>query len=154
MYDYSLIKIFDNPTIHKPIPYNQYLLNLAEDIRRDLEDMLNTPHSYVFLPPTLPELIPSLVDYGIPYNLRSHLATESGRTTFCKKIKAIISLYETRLQNVEVSYKSEINKEDDQGIMSILIQGEVNLKPETEPIVYTAVINSLTQTFVINLGGG
>lgn len=129
--------------------YNQKICEVAEHIRSDLEDLFNTPQFPLSLPSQFLELIPSLIDYGIPLYLAYEVTTENERIVFCRTLENIISLYETQLQNVKVSHKKD--NEENSEVLSIFIQAEINLGTGTEPLAYELLLNTGLQDFVVSL---
>jgi type VI secretion system protein ImpF len=57
----------------------QYLSDLRNALRRDLEDMLNTHQSCLTPPSELTEIQTSLINYGIPHFLGLQVASDTAR---------------------------------------------------------------------------
>lgn len=151
----SFLELFEQEKIslnkEKLKTHTQLLVDYTEDIRCDLENLLNTPHLPISFSPGLFELIPSLVDYGTPSYLNYALATMNGQEIFCKKLEKIILFYETRLQNTKVTIQKKEGGDENKGILSFLIQGEINFLKRFEPISYDLLLSIDSCTFIIDL---
>jgi type VI secretion system protein ImpF len=96
---------FSSAEASSPLGMNEPAIASAirDAIRRDLEVLLNTRQRLVNSLPEGFEPPQSIVDYGLPAERGTNLATPSGQSALCGAIEGAIRRFEPRLQDVEVS---------------------------------------------------
>src|SRR6516165_9191288 len=72
---------------------HQALRELKQAVRRDLENMLNTRHSYLQWPPALKELNQSLLNYGLADVTGTGLGSAKEREDFCRTLQGVLRGY-------------------------------------------------------------
>ena len=96
-----------NPGVEKdpPISPAQAMRELHHSVRRDLETLLNTRCRFTEIPPGLPELEQSLVNYGIPDFTGANLASPASREQFRRVIEArqrVFCLYSRQRRDADL----------------------------------------------------
>lgn len=120
---------------NKNTPQNLVDLDvLYEDIRQNLEGLLNSRLRYINNLIEFPELRDSLVAYGLNDFMHSSFGSKSMQEKLCKEIENIVSYFEPRIANAVVHLQ---NSEDDiSRILKIRIEGTVKALNEKVPAVF------------------
>ena len=90
----------------------QGLRELRQQVRRDLENLLNTRQRCRSFPSDLTELDHSLVNYGIPDVTGSKLGTERARDEFRRTVEEMIPKFDARFRSVRVKVLENADKLD------------------------------------------
>ena len=78
-------------------------VEIAEAIRSDLEDLLNTRnHHSLVLAKGYPEVAASILGYGMPDADAIRMTSENEVVDLRDRIKKVIEMFEPRLENVQV----------------------------------------------------
>jgi type VI secretion system protein ImpF len=110
--------------------------DLEQDIRNNLEMILNTRSYGLDLPEHLTELKQSVLNYGI----------KSAQMRLCRNIKEILEFFEPRLQFVNVSLlDSELELDR---ILKIRIEGMINIGLSLRPAAFESCLDIIRQHFV------
>lgn len=90
----QLIENFDAPAFY-------------EDIRQNLENILNARLRYIAVPLELKEITNSLVNYGISDFRHLNYGSESMQKKIVEEVKTVIESFEPRASNVNVSIDNQ-----------------------------------------------
>ena len=123
------------------------LVCLRENVRRDLEDLLNTRVRCRSWPPNLTELERSLLNYGLPDFTGLKLGAPSDQERFRFILQRAIEMFEPRLENVTVEKLNQgeaLNR-----TLSFRIEAILRVKPYQEPIALNSKLDPLSATFAI-----
>lgn len=124
-----------------------YPINLLiESLRRDLENLLNTPKSPVVFGPEFVELHSSILDFGIP-----DVASATGNDSqiwekMISKIEFAIRSFEPRLKEVEVIMKD--NRKSGIPKVEFEIRGQLVFDPSPELLFQSTIELSSGRTLV------
>jgi type VI secretion system protein ImpF len=76
---------------------------IRENLRRDLETLLNTRRPPDTAPQGMPELADALVSYGVDGFFNTALVTSQQRDEFARRLQTRIRLFEPRFESVAVA---------------------------------------------------
>lgn len=116
--------------------------NLKEEIRQNLENILNTRLAYIYLEGT-----PSVLSYGLPDFTQQYYSLQQNQESLCDQIKAILSHFEPRLSQLTVSIlepMSELNRS-----FQIRIAGEIHLKHQTWEALFESTFDRIRAGFSV-----
>ncbi len=119
-------------------------LNLIqEQVRRDLEDLLNSQQGRDDIPSHFKELKNSLVRYGIQGFNRTNLESFEERNRLIANIKRVIGIFEPRLENVEVNEIMEETEGD--GLtpftLRLQIRGDLRVGKDLLYVIFGTQLN-------------
>lgn len=126
---------------------HQALHDLKEAVRRDLESLLNTRHSYLSWAPALKELDQSLLNYGLADFTGTGLGAAHEREEFCRTLQAILRQYEPRFKTVRVTLLT--NTEPLDRTLRFRIDALLRADPAPEPIVFDSTLEPASATFAV-----
>jgi type VI secretion system protein ImpF len=111
---------------------------MAEAVRRDLEDLLNTRSCELPGGDRLPEVSTSIVQFGLPDLVSAEAMTDDQRRAIGRTIEVVIERYETRLKDVRVQL---LDPTEDVGraVIRFKIDAELNVSP-AEPVAFDTVL--------------
>jgi type VI secretion system protein ImpF len=112
------------------------LNGLEQDIRNNLEMILNTRFCGLEWPEHLSELKQSVLNYGI---------ADFSQMQLCRNIKETLERFEPRLQFVKVSLLDDEVELD--RILKIRIEGVINIAPSPIPAVFESCLDITKQQF-------
>lgn len=124
----------------------QVISRVCSSIRRDLENLFNTPKRYSPLPKELGNLIPSVVDYGAPWFFANDMNTNKNEN-FLHQLKLIVMRYEPRIHNP--NFYIDDNYISENGIIKFHISGSIILFSKMEDIKYTGFFNHKKYNFLV-----
>ena len=125
-----------------PTSKGQYLRELKESVRRDLQNLLNTRWHCTSWPPDLTELEVSLLSYGLPDLTSLQFGSPESQEEFRRLVERTIRNFEPRLRKVSV----EIIKEQGtpERTLRLRIDGLLHVEPTPEPVVYDSVLEPMS----------
>jgi type VI secretion system protein ImpF len=126
------------------------LRDIKENIRRDLEDLLNTRWRCASWPPHLDELGKSLVNYGIPDFTATNLGSAEGQEEFRRVIQRVIENHEPRFKSVTVKLLRNPDALD--RTLRFRIDAVLHAEPLPEQIVFDSALEPLTASFRVKEG--
>lgn len=129
----------------------QSIIEIRATICRDLENLLNTPRRFLLLPSQLSNLIPSVVDYGMPNFSDKDMSLSNGGEDFLNKLKLIITHYEPRLQGTELYMRDQSSAEE--GVFNFYIKGLILIPSKVEPALFSSTFNNTKYIFTIKDDG-
>ena len=120
-----------------------YLLyELKENVRRDLQNLLNTRWRCEVWPPDYEELELSVVNYGIPDFTGVSMGGPDNQKRLLDIVKQAISTFEPRLAEFELIPIKNRNEFD--RTSRFKIEGMLHAEPAPEPVTYDTqmIVNS------------
>lgn len=144
--------IDDEPHRKQELPKarQQLLRELKENVRRDLQNLLNTRWRCSSWPPDFAELDRSLVNYGLPdFTGASIYSTEPDE--FRRIVEAAIRRAESRFKSVKVS----LVRNTDQSDRTLRFRIDVLLyaQPAPEPLVFDSQLEPVSCNFQVTADG-
>ncbi len=123
---------------------------MYQAVRRDLENLLNTLHSYHNFPEQYPETRDSVVTYGLPDLASLESISNEQRTHIGKLIKRAINHFEPRLKTVKVT----LLKIDDTARMSVKFKIEARLTVDPAPeVAFDTILDVGTGKYEVQASG-
>lgn len=130
-----------------PMSQAQVLAELRESVRRDLENLLNTPWRWHSWSPELRELNRSLVGYGIPDVAAENLGSATARQDFFRVVERAIRTFESRFSNVRVEPVENVNRLD--RTMRFRVHAMLSAFPAPEPVIFDSALDPSTGNFQV-----
>jgi type VI secretion system protein ImpF len=139
----------DDPTRADPASRSrgQYLRELRESVRRDIEDLLNTRHRCLPLPNGLGELPLSLVNYGVPDFSGVDLAAVDRREEFRAAVEATVRRFEPRFIKVAVTMREGSDAQD--RTIRFRIEALMYADPAPEPVTFDSMLDGASRAVAI-----
>jgi type VI secretion system protein ImpF len=139
----------DDPgvTCEPPRGRQQALRDLKLAVRRDLENLLNSRHSFLGWTPALKELNQSLLSYGLADVTGTGLGSAKEREDFCRTLENVLRRYEPRFKSVTVKLLANAAPLD--RTLRFRIDALLRVDPAPEPIVFDSMLEPSTATFVV-----
>lgn len=120
----------------------QLLRDLKQNVRRDLENLLNTRRRCKSWPENLTELEVSLANYGIPDLAAATLGTSEAREEFCAVFETTIQRFEPRFVRVTVEMLGNVDALD--RTLRFRINAMLRAEPAPEPVVFDSALQPTT----------
>lgn len=117
---------------------------LQQDIKQNLEAILNTRVNVFQLPDNQTELSQSILAYGLPDFSTLTIAGQQHQEELCQTIENVITQFEPRLQKVSVTELEQDN--DSTRTLRLQIRAEINLKPNPKPTMFETNLDIVTHT--------
>jgi type VI secretion system protein ImpF len=117
-----------------------------EDIRINLEYILNTRKVYLDWPSSLNELNASIMNYGLNDFMHVYYGQQQAQNELCKHIKKIIGYFEPRLSKVNIQIhetNSNINR-----ILKLQIEANIYLQHKHETTIFESAFDIDKQSFI------
>jgi type VI secretion system protein ImpF len=138
----SLLDRFIDPEFQGGAPLRGFsVAETAEAVRRDLEDLLNTRLSSHRVPESCPEVLRSLVAFGLPDLTSLNAITTQEREDIGKALAEIVERHEPRLRDVRAAV---IDADGDVKRRSVRFRLEARLRVEPAPDVAFETVVELT----------
>jgi type VI secretion system protein ImpF len=139
----------DEPGLTREPPRgrHQALHELKQVVRRDLENLLNTRHSFLCWAPTLKELNQSLLNYGLADVTGTGFGSARERDDFCRTLQNLLRRYEPRFKNVTVKLLTNAAPLD--RTLRFRIDALLRVDPAPEPIVFDSMLEPSSAAFVV-----
>ena len=116
-----------------PASRSKSLRLLKQSVKRDLECMLNTRQSIVYVEPEMKELTNSLACYGLPDFSNASVKSKSDQNRLRRALEAAIATFEPRLEDVKVSLEATGGVER---ILHFRIDARLRVDPAPEPVTF------------------
>ena len=123
----------------------QLLKQIKENVRRDIENMLNTKRQCNTWDSYLKELNRSVVSYGIPDFTGTSFAEDAGQTELKYLLEEIILNFEPRFESVSIEI---LDKEDSRQIR-FHIKALLRAYPAPEPIEFDSKLEPDTRSIIV-----
>lgn len=121
---------------------------IKNEVRRDLEWLLNSRRTPGDPPGTMSHLSRSLMTYGLPDITSMSLGDSDSRDRLTHLLESVIRDFEPRLSNVRVIF--EPHKNDDKlGSLHYRIEAILRVDPAPEPVVFDTVLELGNKAFVV-----
>jgi len=123
---------------------SEQLVAIKDNVRRDLENLLNTRLRKNADIEKFPELKKSLVNYGLQDFSQIPVESESDQSLFAARIQEIIERYEPRFKNVQVEIVQ--NGENYQRALYVKISAVLMLEPDPVPVIYDSRVRHIDKS--------
>lgn len=123
------------------------LAHVRNGLKRDLGDLLNTRQRIMSWPAALGELERSILNYGILDLSTANFSTDAQRTAVVERIGEAVRLAEPRLSGMRISAMTNADPSDRS--LRVLIQAEIIVDSEAEPVQFSTIIDPLGQSVSI-----
>jgi type VI secretion system protein ImpF len=133
-----------------PLSPGQVMENVREAVRRDLENLLNTPTRWRSWPSELPELNRSLVAYGLPDMWASNLGAAEDRERFLRTVERLVRIFEPRLENITVEALANADPLD--RTLRFRIRALLEAFPAPQPLVFDSAVDPTDGDFEVKEG--
>jgi type VI secretion system protein ImpF len=137
--------------VDPPKARGQYLREMRDAVRRDIENLLNTRQRCRGWPDGLGELQRSLVNYGIPDFTGMDLSADERRESFRATIETVLRDYEPRFASVAVTMLAGSDQLD--RTLRFRIEALIYADPMPEPIIFDSYVDPATRSFAV-VGAG
>jgi type VI secretion system protein ImpF len=137
-------------TVDPPKARGQYLREMRDSVRRDIENLLNTRQRCRGWPDGLGDLEQSLVNYGIPDFTGTDLSADERREEFRATIETVLRNYEPRFASVSVMMLTGDRLDR---TLRFRIEALIRADPMPEPIVFDSYVDPATRSFAV-VGAG
>ncbi|MEP9379115.1 type VI secretion system baseplate subunit TssE [Aquabacter sp. CN5-332] len=129
-----------------------YVVKRVRDgLKRDLEDLLNTPQRVIGWGDELGELDASLLNYGIVDLSTSNLSTEQMRAAVVEQIGETIRRLEPRLADMKISAIPNADPADRS--LRMRIEVHIMVESEAEPVFFNTIIDPISNLVSLTNAG-
>ena len=142
-----LSRLFDdNPKnkSEKDTDQHQKLKQLRKNVRRDLENLLNTRIRVGEPDEDFSELKKSLISYGLPDLATVNISDKVKRNAFVKDLETLLREFEPRFKSVAVNYLENADKLD--RTLRFRIDATMYADPSPVTIVFDSVLEPVSRT--------
>ncbi|AQT61186.1 type VI secretion protein [Cellvibrio mixtus] len=122
----------------------QYLRELRNSVKRDLENLLNTRFRMQSPPEDLKEVEFSLLNYGLPDLATVNIADTEKKKIFTKNLEKTLRRFEPRFKSVKVIHID--NKDTTDRTLKFRIDATLHADPAPEVIVFDSVLDPVFRT--------
>ena len=116
------------------IPSGKQLSEIKDNVRRDLENLLNTRLRKPVNLQRYPELVSSVVNYGLPDFSHIAIESENEQVDFANTIAVIIERYEPRFSQVQVNIRPI--GDGLQRALHVKISAILLVEPDPIPVIF------------------
>ncbi|NOY73163.1 MAG: type VI secretion system baseplate subunit TssE [Gammaproteobacteria bacterium] len=136
----------ENP-LHVVKPFGVLLKEIKTNIRRDLENLLNTRMYRQQDITAYAELGQSIVNYGLPDFSRLQFGSQNQRDEFRRLVQSTIRKYEPRFERVDV----EINpiNEDYERTLYLKISAVLMVEPDPVPLIFDSRVRAVDRAVTL-----
>ena len=113
------------------------LRQLKQCVRRDIEWLLNTRQSNIYLPPDLKETNSSIAGYGLPDFSSTSIRNPVELNRLRRAIEAAVDVFEPRLQDVRITIEPFT---DGERVIHFRIDARLRVEPSPEPVTFDSVM--------------
>jgi type VI secretion system protein ImpF len=122
----------------------QYLRDLRNSVKRDLENLMNTRFRMQTPPEQFGQLEKSLLNYGLPDLATVNIADVEKKRQFIKNLEATLATYEPRFKTIKVIHID--NKEAGDRTLRFRIDATLYADPAPEVIIFDSVLDPVFRT--------
>lgn len=122
----------------------QYLRDLRNSVKRDLENLMNTRFRMQAPPEQLAQLEKSLLNYGLPDLATVNIADIEKKRQFIKDLERTLITYEPRFKTIKVIHIE--NKELNDRTLRFRIDATLYADPAPETIIFDSVLDPVFRT--------
>jgi len=123
---------------------NQYLRELRNSVKRDLENLLNTRFRMQSPPDELKEVEFSILNYGLPDLATVNIADIEKKRAFTKNLEKTLRTFEPRFKSVKVIHID--NKDSTDRTLRFRIDATLHADPAPEIIIFDSVLDPVFRT--------
>lgn len=123
------------------------LKDLRNNVRRDLENLLNSRCRIISPPEELQEVNSSLLNYGLPDLATINMLDVVKKKEFTRNVEHIIRTFEPRFKSVKVNHIDNTDKTD--RAVRFRIDAVMYADPAPEVIVFDSVLEPLLRTVTV-----
>ena len=121
----------------------QYLRDLHNSVRRDLQNLLNTRYRVIAPPEEFTQLQSSILNYGLPDLATVNIADIEKKKNFVRLLEKILRDYEPRFKTVKVILQD--NKDKTDRTLKFRIDATLYADPAPEVIVFDSVLDPVSR---------
>ncbi|MCE3252101.1 MAG: type secretion protein [Cellvibrio sp.] len=122
----------------------QYLRELRNSVKRDLESLLNTRYRMQSPPEELKEIECSILNYGLPDLATVNIADIEKKRAFTKNLEKTLRTFEPRFKSVKVIHID--NKDTTDRTLRFRIDATLHADPAPEVIIFDSVLDPVFRT--------
>lgn len=122
----------------------QYLRELRNSVKRDLESLLNTRYRMQSPPEDLKEIEFSILNYGLPDLATVNIADIEKKRAFTKNLEKTLRTFEPRFKSVKVIHID--NKDSTDRTLRFRIDATLHADPAPEVIIFDSVLDPVFRT--------
>lgn len=122
----------------------QYLRELRNSVKRDLENLMNTRFRMQTPPEQFTQLEKSLLNYGLPDLATVNIADVEKKRLFIKNLENTLATYEPRFKTIKVVHID--NKELNDRTLRFRIDATLYADPAPEIIIFDSVLDPVFRT--------
>lgn len=122
----------------------QYLRELRNSVKRDLESLLNTRYRMQSPPEDLKEVEFSILNYGLPDLATVNIADIEKKRAFTKNLEKTLRTFEPRFKSVKVIHID--NKDNTDRTLRFRIDATLHADPAPEIIIFDSVLDPVFRT--------
>lgn len=122
----------------------QYLRELRNSVKRDLESLLNTRYRMQSPPEDLKEVELSILNYGLPDLATVNIADIEKKRAFTKNLEKTLRTFEPRFKSVKVIHID--NKDNTDRTLRFRIDATLHADPAPEIIIFDSVLDPVFRT--------
>jgi type VI secretion system protein ImpF len=122
--------------------------SIKQEVRRDLEWLLNSRSPHLDIPPGLDALDQSLVRYGLPDFSTLNMGSSKAQERFQSVLEKVITDFEPRLDNVAVRV-SLLHREQSRPSVHYVVEAVLKLEPTPMTVVFDTVLELGTKRFSV-----
>ncbi|PUA26836.1 MAG: type VI secretion protein [Cellvibrio sp. 79] len=122
----------------------QYLRDLRNSVKRDLENLMNTRFRMQTPSEQLTQLEKSLLNYGLPDLATVNIADIEKKRHFIKSLEATLITYEPRFKTVKVVHID--NKDMGDRTLRFRIDATLYADPAPEVIIFDSILDPVFRT--------
>lgn len=129
---------------------------LRQNLRRDLENLLNTRRSWLSTPAHLPELARSVIGYGLPDFSVQEMTSGDNTSWLCEEIARTITRFEPRLGRVQVQLQDPLqaplqsNQDSGNRLLHLRIDAVLLTDIQPEPVSFHSELEIVTLTMKLD----
>jgi type VI secretion system protein ImpF len=132
-----------------PTTSHQFLRDLRQSVRRDIENLLNTRQRFVAAPEGAGELALSVYAYGVPDVAGANLSSKRRRAELLRTLEGVIKSHEPRFKSVKLSAQLD---EDPLGrSLHFKIDALVHAEPAPEPVQLDSRVEPVSRAFQVRI---
>jgi type VI secretion system lysozyme-like protein len=119
---------------------------LYQDIRNNLEVILNTRLNLFYQKNQLTDFLHSVINFGVLAFWQDLYSFEEWQQKICRNVRSSIGYFEPRLQNTKVYFpEKELHHNH---VWLLRIEGSINIKPEPQQAVFESSLDVLRYQFI------
>jgi type VI secretion system protein ImpF len=130
------------------VDFSSAIERIRDEVRRDLEWLLNARRPLLKIPEGMATLEKSLVTYGLPDFTGMNLAIPAERDRLERILATAIRDFEPRLSNVEVSF-NPLRQDQSRFALHYRIDAMLRVDPAPVPVVFDTVLELASRAFVV-----